>query len=82
MHPQPRVQSKKAHERSHYRFTELVRPSLRDGFNAYNVLSPVTGSFATVAGGIASADLIPASRDQDHTPWPSARVHRIPSRVS
>jgi hypothetical protein len=48
------------------------------------------GLLATVAGGIASADLIPASRDQDHTPWPSAsravryrriRVHRIPSRV-
>jgi hypothetical protein len=49
MHPQPRVQSKNAHEHSHYRFTELVRLSLRNGVNAYNVLSPVTGSFATVA---------------------------------
>jgi hypothetical protein len=47
------------------------------------------GLLATVAGGIASADLIPASRDQDHTPWQSAsravryrriRVNRIPSR--
>jgi hypothetical protein len=39
------VRNKKAHEHSHYRFTELVRPSLRVGFNAYNVLSPVTGLF-------------------------------------
>jgi hypothetical protein len=36
-------ESDKAHEHSHYRFTELVRLSLRNGFNAYNVLSPVTG---------------------------------------
>jgi hypothetical protein len=49
MHPQPRVQSKKAHERNHHRFTGTIRLSLRNGFNAYNVLSPVTGFFATVA---------------------------------
>jgi hypothetical protein len=34
--------------------------------------SPVNGSFATVAGGITSADLTPASRRQDHTISPSA----------
>jgi hypothetical protein len=56
----------------------------------YSELSPVNGSFATVAGGIASTDLTPAPRCQDHTPSPSAsgafvkgaiRVHRSPSRV-
>jgi hypothetical protein len=45
---------------------------------------------ATVIGGIASADLAPASERQDHTTSPSAagppvkraaRVHRIPLRV-
>jgi len=42
-HPQPRVQDKKAHERSHHRYTAISRHSLRDGFTAYSVLSPVTG---------------------------------------
>ena len=37
-------------------------------------LSPVTGFLATVAGGIASTDLIPASGDQDHTISPSAKA--------
>jgi hypothetical protein len=53
-------------------------------------LSLVIGLFVTVAGGIASANLTPASRRQDHTTSPSARsahrqararVHRIPPRV-
>jgi hypothetical protein len=48
------------------------------------------GFLATVAGGIASTDLTPASGRQDHTTSPSASVpfvngtisvHRIPSRV-
>ncbi|MGB6400922.1 MAG: hypothetical protein WBF73_35375, partial [Bradyrhizobium sp.] len=34
----PRVQGKKAHEHSHHRFTELVRPSLRNGFDGLYVL--------------------------------------------
>jgi hypothetical protein len=33
LHPQPRVRNKKAHEHSHYRFTGVTRPSLRNGFN-------------------------------------------------
>src|SRR3954447_5084077 len=54
------------------------------------VISPVIGLFVTVVSGIASANLTPASRRQDHTTSPSAsrsvrqrclRVHRIPSRV-
>jgi hypothetical protein len=52
------------------------------------VLSPVNGSFATVALRVFSQDLTPAPRCQDHTPSPSAssafvkgaiRVHRIPA---
>ncbi|CCE03666.1 conserved hypothetical protein [Bradyrhizobium sp. STM 3809] len=33
---------------------EITRPSLRDGFHAYGVLSPVSGSLATVASGITT----------------------------
>jgi hypothetical protein len=36
-----------AHE--HTGPAESIRPSLRDGFTAYNVLSPENGSFASVA---------------------------------
>jgi hypothetical protein len=36
-----------AHE--HTGSAESIRPSLRNGFTAYIVLSPVNGSFATVA---------------------------------
>jgi len=45
MHPQPRVRNEKARKQSHHRFTERVRHSLRDGFTAYSVLSPVNGLF-------------------------------------
>jgi len=37
----------RAHE--HTGSAETLRPSLRNGFTAYFVLSPVNGSFATVA---------------------------------
>jgi hypothetical protein len=37
------VQNKKAHERSHHGHTEIIRHSPRDGFTAYNVISPVIG---------------------------------------
>jgi hypothetical protein len=54
------------------------------------VLSPVIGFLVTVIGGVASADLTPASRRQDHTTSPQEGalvssticVHRIPPRVS
>src|SRR5258706_6615753 len=42
MHPQPRVQMKKAHERSHHGHTGTTRHSPRNGFTAYFALSPVT----------------------------------------
>jgi hypothetical protein len=52
LHPRSRVQmcnKKCAHE--HTGSAESIRPSLRSGFTAYFVLSPVNGSFATVACG-------------------------------
>src|SRR6266567_8325222 len=72
-----------------YRAAESIRHSLRNGFTAYNALSPVIGSFATVACGL-TANLTPAPRRQDHTSLPYAlapfvigttSVHRIPSHV-
>jgi hypothetical protein len=42
MHPQPRVQMKKAHEHSHHGHTGFTRHSPRNGFTAYFMLSPVT----------------------------------------
>jgi hypothetical protein len=56
-------------------------------FTAYSALSPVSGLFSHRRRRIISANLIPASGDQDHTPLPSAsarfvvarqNVHRIP----
>ena len=57
-----------------YRFSGNIRPSLRNGFTAYFVLSPVNGSFATVvpAETCFSANLTPAPRRQDHTTSPYA----------
>ena len=43
------VHRKCAHE--HTGEAENIRHSLRNGFTAYNALSPVNGSFATVASG-------------------------------
>jgi hypothetical protein len=37
------MQNEKAYECSHHRFAEIIRPSLRNGFTAYFVLSLVTG---------------------------------------
>jgi hypothetical protein len=52
--------------------TGITRHSPRNGLTAYFALSPATGSFATVIGGITSANLTPASGCQDHTTLPSA----------
>src|SRR5271168_5469233 len=83
--------AKNAHE--HTGSAEAVRPSLRNGFTTYIVLSPVTGFLATVAPEKRSLlkNLIPASGHQDHTTSPSAsatlvsrspRVHRSPHPTS
>ena len=80
--------SKNAHE--HTGSAGASRPSLRNGFTAYNVISPENGSFASVTDGTPPARLTPAPRRQDHTISPYAscafvfgalRVHRIPPRV-
>jgi hypothetical protein len=72
---------RKEHAHEHTGSAESIRPSLRNGFTAYFVLSPVNGSFATVASGTprsiqldrcATANLTPAPRRQDHTTSPSA----------
>ena len=60
-----------AHE--HTGSAEAIRPSLRSGFTAYFVISPVTGFLATVTSlGLAPTNLAPASGRQDHTTSPSA----------
>ena len=78
----------RAHE--HTGSAEAVRPSLRNGFTAYNVISPENGSFASVAAQRLLRNLAPAPRRQDHTtsPYASATlvrhgisVHRISPRV-
>src|SRR5437660_7885994 len=83
--------NKSAHE--HTGSAETLRPSLRNGFTAYFVLSPVSGLFCHrhPREVLLPGNLTPASRRQDHTTSPSAplafvsrklRVHRIPPRVS
>jgi len=88
MHPQPRVRKVKNTRVSHHRFAETLRHSLRDGFNGYFALSPVTGLFChRRSRGFLLENLTPASGRQDHTTSPSGSaplvlrrqgVHRIP----
>ena len=77
-----------AHE--HTGTVGTLRPSPRNGFTAYNALTPATGFLATVISEISPANLTPASGRQVHTtsPYASAarvlrsfRVHRISTRV-
>jgi hypothetical protein len=65
------IGSEYAHEYSQ-RATGITRHSRTQWFTAYIVLSPVIGFLATVACGVASVDLTPAPRRQDHTSLPSA----------
>jgi hypothetical protein len=75
LHPQPRVRNKKAHEHSHHRFAGNAQLSLRNGFNGYFVLSPVTGLFChRRLVELLPRNLTPASGRQDHTTSPSALV--------
>ena len=43
LHPRSRVQMETENAHEHTGSAEAIRPSLRNGFTAYNVLSPVTG---------------------------------------
>jgi hypothetical protein len=55
------------HTSIHSEPPEITRHSRTQWFTAYIVLSPVIGFLATVACGVASADLTPAPWRQDHT---------------
>jgi hypothetical protein len=59
------------HTSIHSESPEITRHSRTQWFTAYTVLSPVIGFFATVACE-KFANLMPASRHQDHTTSPSA----------
>jgi hypothetical protein len=91
MHPQPRVQNKKAHEHSHHGHTGFTRHSPRNGFTAYFALSPAIGLVChrRLARLLARLDAgVEASEPHDFAVRDSAlvfgaaRVHRIPPRVS
>src|ERR1700722_6848979 len=90
LHPRSRVQNCAKNRTRAYRFSGDTPAFPAQWVTAYSVLSPVNGSFATVALRVFSQDLTPAPRCQDHTTSPSAssafvkgaiRVHRDPSRV-
>jgi hypothetical protein len=93
LHPRSRVQMGKENAHEHTGSAEAIRPSLRNGFTAYFVLSLVTGLCCHHHPRECEAfiaNLTPASGCRDHTTSPSAsravrqrriRVHRIPSRV-
>ena len=93
LHPRSRVQIVRKRSTRAYRFSGGIRHSLRNGFTAYSVLSPVSrSSVATVAPEKRElpGNLTPAYGRQDHTSLPYASValvsrnigvHRIPSRA-
>src|SRR5256885_4101440 len=71
MHPQPRMQNKKAYEHSHHGHTGDTRHSLRNGFNGF--LRALPGDRACLPPSSAfPRNLTPASGRQDHTTSPSA----------
>jgi hypothetical protein len=76
VHAAPAVSCAIAHKERAHEHTgsaETLRPSLRNGFTAYFVLSPVNGFLATVAHERrALTNLMPAPRHQDHTTSPYA----------
>jgi len=73
LRPQPRMQNKNEHTSVVTTVTPETPGIPRAMVLTVSfVLSPVTGLFATVAGGMTSASLTPASGRQDHTTSPSA----------
>jgi hypothetical protein len=55
---------------------------MRNGFTAYNVISPENGSFASVAPEKLLKNLTPAPRRQDHTTSPYASVTHVSRDIS
>jgi hypothetical protein len=93
LHPRSRAQRGSGLRARAYRAAEAIRHSLRSGFTAYNVISPVSrSSLATVAPEkLVSPELDASIGRQDHTTSPyalapfvigTASVHRVPSHVS
>jgi hypothetical protein len=90
MHPQPRVQDKKAHKRSHHRFTGSIRFSLRNGFNGFlralpgdrAFLSPSSrGLFRATLHQRRDARTTRLRRPRNALVSRARRVHRVPPRV-
>jgi hypothetical protein len=65
-------EKRKGHERRHHRSTETIRLFPRNGFNGF--FRALSGDRAFLPPSLAdcSANLMPASRHQDHTTSPSA----------
>ena len=69
---------------SHHEYAETPGIPARNGFNGFlRALPGEPGFFATIANGVASVDLTPASGRQDHTTSPSANASRnsLPGRL-
>src|SRR4030081_2872624 len=93
VHAAPAVSCATVHKKTH---TSIQVQRRQSGIPCAMVLRLIShsprrsGFLVTVAGGVLTANLTPASRRQDHTTLPSAsapivhrrlRVHRIPPRV-
>ncbi len=73
--PQPMARLQQKAGGSYHRFSQIIRHSLRDGFNAYSRALPgVHDLVVTVAGESSLAHLAPAQGCQDHTTSPSANA--------
>src|SRR3954447_7308953 len=75
LHPRSHVRRAQKNAHEHTGSAESIRPSLRNGFTAYDVLSPENGSFASVAPWEIERlpeALTPAPRRRDHTLLPYA----------
>src|SRR5436190_24043978 len=90
MRPQPRMQNKKAYERSHHGHTGITRHSPRNGFNGLLRTLPGDRAFLSPSSRVVNAKFdasVEASGPHDFAVRVSTvrqrclRVHRIPSRV-
>src|SRR5665213_1973625 len=90
MHPQPRMQCKKAYELVTTGSPETSGLPCAMVLRLLRALPGAPGFLATIACASVNADLTPASGCQNHTTLPSASsalvrdtvsVHRIPPRV-
>ena len=72
LHPRSRVQTAQKNAHEHTGSAETLRPSPRNGFTTYSVLSLVTGFLATIVSRALPQNLAPASGRQNHTTSPSA----------